>query len=483
MNRKALQTLQHQERLITMSFQIDSEKPCHVHFIGIGGMSMSGLAFILREKGFHVTGSDRAESIETNYLKNLGFQVWIGHDASHITEDTGLLVYNAAIHPDNPEFAKAAEMNIPMLTRGELLGQIMREYPVSVGVAGTHGKTTTTSIMSHILLAAGLDPTITVGSELPKIGGTVRCGKSPVFLAEACEYTNSFHYLYPLYEIVLNIEAEHMDFFKDMDDVRNSFRKYMENVPAEGAVVIDYAIKDLDELTAGLPCRVVTYNMTDKNADYHAENISLIPGTPYYEFDVCKKGCAMRLMHVQLSVPGIHNVGNCLSAIVTALLMGIRPEAIVPAIAEYTGAGARFEKKGPFNGGMLYDDYAHHPQEIEATLKAAVNFPHRQIWALFQPHTYSRTKQFFNEFVQALSLADHVVLMKLYPARETDTLGVSSELLCEALRKNGVDAHYCPTFDDMKNFLRKQDINGDLLITMSGSGNIHEFGDYLLSEE
>ena len=198
MNRKALQTLQHQERLITMSFQIDSEKPCHVHFIGIGGMSMSGLAFILREKGFHVTGSDRAESIETNYLKNLGFQVWIGHDASHITEDVGLLVYNAAIHPDNPEFAKAAEMNIPMLTRGELLGQIMREYPVSVGVAGTHGKTTTTSIMSHILLAAGLDPTITVGSELPKIGGTVRCGKSPVFLAEACEYTNSFHYLYPV---------------------------------------------------------------------------------------------------------------------------------------------------------------------------------------------------------------------------------------------------------------------------------------------
>ncbi|MCD8337762.1 MAG: UDP-N-acetylmuramate--L-alanine ligase [Lachnospiraceae bacterium] len=457
-------------------YQINFAQPIHIHFIGIGGISMSGLAAVLLNRRFTVTGSDSRNSELTAWLTGLGAKIAIPQSAANVTDDIDLIVYTAAIHPDNPEYAAAVEKGIPMMSRAELLGQLMDNYPTSVAVAGTHGKTTTTSMIAHIMMAREMDPTISVGGILPSIGGNVRVGSSDVFLTEACEYTNSFLHLTPQIGLILNIDADHLDFFKDLDDIRHSFRLFAEKIPPEGALIIHAQVPDLNAFTAGLPCRVVTFG--NGCGDYHAENLSW-DEMGHASFDLYHSD---RLLgRFSLKVPGEHNVGNAAAAIACADLLGVPAEYIADGLAGFTGTDRRFQKKGVIGGVTIIDDYAHHPTEIRATLRAAHQVPAKRVWCVFQPHTYSRTKALLDEFAEALTLADKVVLADIYAARETDTLGVSSALLREKIEEKGTEAWYFPTFDEIETFLLENCLPGDLLITM-GAGDVVRIGEKLLGK-
>ena len=458
-------------------YQIDFHTPLAVHFIGIGGISMSGLAEILLEEGFHISGSDAKESALTDALEKKGARIYYGQRASNISDSTDVVVYTAAIHPDNPEFARAKELGIPMLTRAELLGQIMRNYDTPIAVAGTHGKTTTTSMLSHILLKGDCDPTISVGGILPAIGGNIRVGQSETFLTEACEYTNSFLSFFPKISIILNMDADHLDFFKDIDDIRRSFRRFAELLPADGTLIINADTPEYQSITEGLPCQVITYGL-ENNADYTASDITY-DEFGHASFNVRYKGSD--LGRCSLKVPGSHNVSNALSAVAAGRLLNLPWEVIAEGLLSFTGTDRRFQYKGTVGGVTIIDDYAHHPTEIEATLKAAANYPHRKVWCVFQPHTYTRTKALLPEFAQALTLADHVVLADIYAARETDTLGISSEDLADRIRELGTPCEYFPTFDEIENFLLKNCTQGDLLITM-GAGDVVNIGEALLKD-
>ncbi len=455
-------------------YQIDYSRPTHVHFIGIGGISMSGLAAVLLKRGFTVSGSDSRKSPLTEWLAGLGASVSCPQSAGNITDGIDVVVYTAAIHPDNPEFQAAQAKGLPMLTRAELLGQLMKNYPSSVAVSGTHGKTTTTSMLSHIMMKCDLDPTISVGGILPSIGGNVRIGASEYFLTEACEYTNSFLSLFPYLAIILNIDADHLDFFKDLDDIRHSFRQFAGQVPAEGALVVNAEIPRLEELTAGLSCRVATYGVGC--GDYRAVNISY-DDLGCGSFDLQKDG--ELLGHFTLSVPGRHNVSNACAALTAGFLLGLPAETMAEGLAEFKGTDRRFQKKGEIGGVTVIDDYAHHPTEIRVTLEAAKKLPYRQVWCVFQPHTYTRTKALMDDFVKALSIADKIVLADIYAARETDNLGISSDLLRQKLSDLGRDAWYFPTFDEIETFLLGHCGPGDLLITM-GAGDVVKIGEEIL---
>ena len=458
-------------------YQIDFHTPLAVHFIGIGGISMSGLAEILLEEGFHISGSDAKESALTDALEKKGARIYYGQRASNISDSTDVVVYTAAIHPDNPEFARAKELGIPMLTRAELLGQIMRNYDTPIAVAGTHGKTTTTSMLSHILLKGDCDPTISVGGILPAIGGNIRVGQSYTFLTEACEYTNSFLSFFPKISIILNMDADHLDFFKDIDDIRRSFRRFAELLPADGTLIINADTPEYQSITEGLSCQVITYGL-ENNADYTASDITY-DEFGHASFNVRYKGSD--LGRCSLKVPGSHNVSNALSAVAAGRLLNLPWEVIAEGLLSFTGTDRRFQYKGTVGGVTIIDDYAHHPTEIEATLKAAANYPHRKVWCVFQPHTYTRTKALLPEFAQALTLADHVVLADIYAARETDTLGISSEDLADRIRELGTPCEYFPTFDEIENFLLENCTQGDLLITM-GAGDVVNIGEQLLGK-
>ncbi len=457
-------------------YQIDFDKPSHVHFIGIGGISMSGLAEILLKAGFTISGSDTRSSAQTKRLEKEGVRILYGQKASNITEDIDVVVFTAAIHEDNEEYQAAKSAGLPMLSRAQLLGQLMRNYELPIAVSGTHGKTTTTSMLSHIVLAADLDPTISVGGVLKAIDGNIRVGGSEIFITEACEYTNSFLEFFPKIGLILNIDEDHLDFFKDLADIRHSFRKFAELLPEDGTLIINGEISDLGEITDGLPCRVLTYG-PDTSMNYAATNISHgSQGEP--SFDFIKDGTFVA--RITLSVSGDHNVSNALAALAAADVLGIPADTAQEGLKSFCGTDRRFEYKGTFNGVTVIDDYAHHPTEIRATLKTAENYPHREIWCIFQPHTYTRTKALFPEFVDVLSGVDHMILADIYAARETDTLGVSSELLAQKIRENGTDAYYFPTFDEIADFCRKNCKEGDLLITM-GAGDVVNIGDSLLT--
>lgn len=456
-------------------YQIDFRKPESIYFMGIGGISMSGLAEILLQEGFRVSGSDARESELTEHLKAKGAMIHYGHHAGNITDDIDVVVYTAAIHPGNPEYDEAVRRGIPMLSRAELLGQMMRNYRQSVAIAGTHGKTTTTSMVTEILLAAKADPTISVGGILPSIGGNIRVGGPELFVTEACEYTNSFLSFFPTIELILNIEADHLDFFKDIDDIRHSFRLFAERLPEDGILVISSDIERYEEISGGLSCRVITVG-TDPESDYSAADIR------YDEF-ACPAFTLLAagepVGEINLSVPGEHNVHNALAAIAVAEILGIEKEAVQKGLKGFTGTNRRFEKKGVIGGVTIIDDYAHHPQEIAATLSAAKNYPHKKLWCVFQPHTYTRTRAFLDEFAQALSMADEVVLADIYAARETDNLGISSRDIAERIEKIGTKVSYFPTFDEIETFILENCSGGDLLITM-GAGDIVKVGDRLL---
>ena len=457
-------------------YQIDFDRPVRIHFIGIGGISMSGLAEVLLGRGFPVSGSDMHPSPLTEHLEKAGATVNIGQRAENITPDIDVVVYTAAVHPDNPEFAAAAEAGLPMLTRAELLGQMMKNYRKAVAVAGTHGKTTTTSMLAEILMEAEADPTVSVGGMLDSIGGNIRVGKSDLFVTEACEYTNSFLSFFPTVGVILNVGADHLDFFKDLEDIRHSFRRFAGLLPEEGLLVISSNIPEVSYFTEDLPCRVCLVG--DRPEDDYGMTDLIFDENGCASFVVSRKGQGTET--VKLAVPGEHNAWNALAAIACAGELGVDFESVKKALAGFTGTHRRFEYKGTLPGDVrVVDDYAHHPDEIEATLKAARKGGRERIVCVFQPHTYSRTKALLPEFAKALSLADEIILAKIYPARETDDLGISSADLAEAIAALGKKVTYFATFEEIQKYINKNFLHGELLITM-GAGDIDKVGDALL---
>ncbi len=437
---------------------------------------MSGLAEILLGAGFTISGSDRDESDLTKHLVALGAKVSYPQAAENITDDIDLIVYTAAIHPDNPEFAAAKASGKPMLTRAELLGEIMANYSESITIAGTHGKTTTTSMISQILLETSKEPTITVGAILDAIHSNVHVGNSDLFVAEACEYTNSFHAFFPKYNIILNVEADHLDFFKNLENVRASFRQFAENTSDDGILIINNEIDDVDYFTKDLKCKVITYALTG-DADIVPTDITydekgFASFTPVYRGKTYDR--------ISLNVPGDHNISNALSAIVLCIEMGVDYNLIQSGLAKFGGAHRRFELKGTYKGATVIDDYAHHPTEIRASLAAAANYPHNRVVVCFQSHTYTRTLNHLDDFAAALSAADVVVLPDIYPAREPDIYGVSSKDIADRLEKLGTEVHYLGSFEACEKYLEKNLLNNDLLITM-GAGDVYLVGENLLS--
>lgn len=458
-------------------YEIDFDHPGKIHFIGIGGISMSGFAELLFSMGFTITGSDWHKSKITRHLESLGIQVVYGQNEKNITKEIDLVVFTAAVQKSNPEYQEAERLGLPLMERATMVGQVMKNYSSAIAIAGTHGKTTTTSIASHIFLEAGLDPTISVGGILQAIGGNIRIGHSEHFITEACEYTNSFLQFFPTVGLILNIEEDHMDFFKDLADIRHSFRAFAKRIPAHGTLIINADIDDYQEITKGLSCRVLTYSLTNTTADFTAANVSY-DDMGRGSFDAVVKG--EKTGHFSLSVVGEHNVSNTLACLALASLYGIEADSLQRALTAFHGTDRRFEYKGEKNGITIIDDYAHHPTEIRATLSAAANYPHKTLWCAFQPHTYTRTRAFLKDFAASLSLADKVILADIYAAREKDPGDISSQNLADELKKLGKEVHYLPDFDAIEKFILKNLVDGDLLITM-GAGNIVDIGENLLN--
>lgn len=458
-------------------YQINFNNPIHIYFIGIGGISMSGLAEILLSEGFRISGSDRTPSPLTRTLEEQGAAVYYGQREENLTDDIDLIVYTSAIKPDNPELTAAARLNIPTLTRAQLLGQMMKNYRLPIAVSGTHGKTTTTSMISQILLEQKADPTLSIGGIYKPIGGNIRVGSSEYFVTEACEYTNSFLSFFPKIGIILNIEEDHLDFFRDIQDIRSSFHKFARLLPADGALIINGDIDHFEEITDGLDCRVITYG-SSSGSDYHPTDIAYdTSGCP--SFYLMRHGSKEDLF--SLRVHGEHNIYNALAAIALADLLDIPRDVTARALLSYGGTDRRFEYKGVVNGITIIDDYAHHPTEIRATLRAARSYPHRTTWCVFQPHTYTRTKAFLSDFARALSLSDEIILADIYAAREKDTLGISSRTLQAEIEKLGHRCYYFPSFSEIENFLLENCTKDDLLITM-GAGDVVKIGDDLLQK-
>ncbi len=464
-------------------YKIDFDNPCRIHFIGIGGISMSGFAEYLHTNGFQVSGSDAHESKITDRLSELGITFYLGQKASNITTDIELVVFTAAISEDNEEFLEVKKRGIPMLTRAEMIGQVMLNFEDAIAISGTHGKTTTTSMLSLIFLQGEMDPTISVGGILDAIGGNIRIGESEHFITEACEYTNTFLHFNPKRAIILNVDADHLDFFKDLEDIRNSFHLFSKRIPKDGQLFINGEIDNYEDITSDLDCEVITYGIIDPahrktnlTYDIAADKINFDEQS-VGSYDLYYKGKFIDRMY--LNVIGLHNISNSLPAIGIALEAGIPVEKIKNALLSFKNSKRRFELKGEVGGVTIIDDYAHHPTEVSATLTAAQSYPHNNIWCVFQPHTYSRTKQHLSEFAEALALADNVVIADIYAAREKNPGDISSMDLVNELQKIGKDAHYFPCFDEIENFLLENCMNGDLLITM-GAGDIVSVGEKLL---
>lgn len=447
-----------------------------VYFIGIGGISMSGLAEILLAKGFQVAGSDMKESAETEHLRNLGITIHIGHKAENITDNVKLVVYTAAVKEDNPEFVAAKQKNIPIIDRAQLLGMIMEDYPYSVAIAGTHGKTTTTGMVSDILLYAKVNPTITVGGILPTIHSNTKIGGNSYFVAEACEYFDSFLQFHPLIGVILNIEADHLDYFKNLENIRISFHKFTQNIAANGTLIVNHAIPHLEEITANLACRVETFGLEGK-ADWTAKQITH-EADGKNSFDVFYHDNLLGRVH--LHIPGDHNITNALAAFAVAYTLSVSTEDIIKGLEKFHGTQRRFERKGEKNGILVIDDYAHHPTEIKATLAAAKKIHHNTTYCVFQPHTYSRTKTLFDSFAESFSDADVIIIADIYAAREKDTGLVTAQQLVEKIKEFHKNAIYCGNFGQITEYLKTHCQAGDLILTI-GAGDVYHIGEAFLN--
>ena len=441
------------------------------HLVGIGGVSMCPLAEVLRGMGLHVQGSDMTESDTVRHLRSLGIPVAIGHNAENLG-DCDLVVRTAAVHDSNPEIAGAVARGIPVYERAQAWGAIMQRYPNALCVAGTHGKTTTTSMCTHILMAADRDPTVMIGGTLPLLNAGHRVGRGNTIIMEACEYYNSFLSFHPTVAVILNIEADHLDFFKDLADVQHSFREFALRTPEDGCVVANAEDANTMEALRGVPRRVITFGLTDK-ADVYAENIQFVGANS--SFDIMYKG--RKFTDVTLHVPGMHNVKNALAATAASICLGIRPNAVKYGLAGFNGAGRRFEFKGKYNGADVYDDYAHHPGELKALLDTVETLNYKRSIVVFQPHTYSRTAALFDDFVTQLKRPDVLFLAEIYAAREKNTIGISSADL--AAKIDG--ARFFPTFDGLEAALRETLEPGDIVLTV-GAGNVYKIGEDILAD-
>lgn len=457
---------------------IDLSQYKNIHCIGIGGIGLSAIAEILLSRGYRVTGSDMKESDMTAHLAAKGARIFIGHRAENV-EDADLIVYSAAVGTDNPELARAREKGIPAITRAEMLGVLMDEYENSIAISGTHGKTTTTSMVSLILNKAKLEPTILVGGNLAEIGGNVKVGHSKYFITEACEYMDSFLSLKPKIEIILNIDSDHLDYFKDIDHIVSSFDKFAKLVPEKGLIVayeanpfVNQVIKNLDN--------VVTFGLNENCTYYASDVVFNESGLP--AFDVKKDG--KLLNRVQLSVPGEHNILNAMAAFACCHSLGVSSDTITETLKEYHGTQRRFDIVGTTPKGVkIVDDYAHHPTEIKATLSACGNMPHNKLWCLFQPHTYTRTMALFDEFADAFEKADELVLAEIYAAREKNIHKISSAQLAERIKEVHPEKHvtFIEDFSEIADYVESRAEKGDLVLTM-GAGDIYKVGELILEK-
>lgn len=426
---------------------------------------MSAIAKVLIHNKSHVSGSDFKASKSTDELISLGADITIGHSADNI-KNPDLVVYTAAISEDNPELKMAREKGIETISRAEMLGRIMQNYSKAISVAGTHGKTTTTSMMSYVLMKACLDPTVMVGGELDILNGNFRIGNSEYFLTESCEYCRSFLSFFPTVGIILNVEEDHLDYYKDLEDIKSAFSDFSALIPDDGILVVCAEDEDAIDSVKSAKCTPITYGF-DRGI-YRAENVSF-DDFGYPSFDITKDG--QKLASLTLSVVGRHNVLNATAVFAASIAMGIDVNAIKEGLEAYTGTKRRFEKKGYCNGALIIDDYAHHPTEIKTTLDSAKKIKHNTLWCIFQPHTYTRTRALFDDFVKVLSEADRLILTDIYAAREKDTGLVSSRDLAEKI-PNSI---YIPDFKDIADYIKKSAVEGDIIMTV-GAGNVVDIG-------
>ena len=441
--------------------------------IGIGGVSMSPLAEVLHGAGLDIRGSDMCESDNTLTLRERGIPIHIGHSAANVTDDIEFVIRTAAVHDDNPEVHEAHRRGIPVFERTQAWGALMRGYPNALCISGTHGKTTTTSMCTHILMAAEKDPTVMIGGTLPLLQAGHRVGNGDTIVMESCEYYNSFLQFYPTVAVILNIESDHLDFFSGIEDIKKSFRAFAENVPHDGYVVANYDDENTMDALKGIDRNVVTFGLTSK-ADVYAKNVVRIGSLT--KFDIMYKGKYLETANIH--VPGEHNLKNALAAAAASICLGIKPTAIKYGLAGFSGAGRRFEFKGKFNGADVFDDYAHHPGEVKALLDAVELLGYKRTIVIFQPHTYSRTKALFNDFVRQLKRPDIVYLAEIFAAREKNTLGISSKDLAD----NIDGARFYKTFGEIVQSLRETAQPGDIILTV-GAGNVYKIGEQLLEDD
>lgn len=446
----------------------------HIHMIGIGGSSMSGLARMLLGKGYRLTGSDNLETYATRLLRDeYHVPVTIGHKPENV-HGADLVIYTVAILPDNPERVELARLGIPCIERATLLGQLMEGYDCAIGVSGTHGKTSTTSMLAQILVETGMDPTISIGGNLDFIGGNTRVGKSDTFLAEACEFNASFLHMRPTLAVILNIDLDHLDFFKDIDDIQRTFGKFLSLVPEEGTVVGNGEDKRIMELFDTLSCHKLTFGFSD-SCDFYPANLTYDDlGRGVY--DLSFRG--QILGHVQMNVPGFFHVSNSLAALAAAWAKGADMEKACQALSHFEGAHRRFELTGVVEDVKLYHDYGHNPTEMKNAISVAAMQPRNRLWAVMQPHTYSRVKRLFDDYLTCTAQADITLVTDIFGAREKDPGDIKAEMLVEGMRKNGINAIHTPSFDDTEKYLREHWQPGDLVLTM-GCGNINQLNDQI----
>lgn len=440
------------------------------YLIGIGGVSMSSLAEVLRGMGIAVSGSDMNKNPNVLGLLEKNIPVNIGHRAENITKEIEFVVRTAAVHDDNPEIVRARELGIPIFERTQAWGAISKDYSNALCISGTHGKTTTTSMCTHIMMAADKDPTVMIGGTLPLLNAGHRVGHGSTIIMEACEYYNSFLSLHPTVAVILNVEADHLDFFKDLADVERSFREFALRTPEDGYVVANRDDANTMATLQGVPRKVMTFGLS-KEADVYAENIEFLGANSH--FDVMFKG--KLFTDVTLHVPGLHNVKNALAATAAAICLGVRPNAVKYGLAGFNGAGRRFEFKGKYNGADVYDDYAHHPGELKALLDTVKELNYKRCILVFQPHTYTRTAALFEDFVTQLRRPDVLLLAEIFAAREKNTIGISSAALAERVQ----GAEFYPTFGELEEELKRKAQPGDIILTV-GAGDVYKIGENIV---
>lgn len=451
-----------------------------IHMIGIGGSSMSGLAQMLLYLGYQVTGSDQTDGYLVPDVRAAGIPVAIGHAAENV-HGADLIVYTAAIKDDNPELMEAAHLGIPTMERAELLGQLMAHYARAVGISGAHGKTTATAMLAEILLEGDCDPSVSIGGKLDAIGGSVRVGHSDIFVAEACEYNRSFLHMHPALAVVLNIDADHLDCYKDIDEIEQTFGQFLHLLPENGIAIGNGTDERVMRQLKTLSCRTITFGLTE-NCDVHPVNLKKDEES-YPMFDLCIQG--QIVAHVHLNVLGNFNVENALAALAAAWALGADMQKAAESLHRFKGAHRRFEKTGMLNGAEMYHDYGHNPTEMRNTVSVAREHAKGKVYAVMQPHTYARVTTLYDAYLTCTEEADVTVVMDIFCARERREdypADLNSGKLVEGMRAHGLNAVWTPSFDDTEKYLREHLQPGDLAVTM-GCGNVNELNDQIEKHE